>query len=606
VGKGIVEQLVLCAAAEMDSVKYHATMTDKLASQRARTAPRQWVDPPEVSDLSERLHHHPLLHRLLALRGLRTAAEAAAFLNSSPADLPDPFHLVDMELAVERITRAIVDAERIAIYGDYDVDGITSAAIMQLGLRRVVDDPSLIMVRLPTRAEGYGLNPQSIDELAATGVTLLIAADCGSTDAQNVAYAVSRGIEVVIIDHHHMACDGPEDAITISPARPGSGTYRETSAAGLCLLVMVGLETSQPLRARGIAGVSSQLVDLAALGIVADVSPMLGVNRNIVRDGLRLMRTSPRIGIRALCDSAGIDWRSLNTTYIGFNIAPRLNAAGRMRDPQQALDLLLTNDPLRAGDIASQLEVLNYERRRETEIIVNTVLNRQEDDQSSVDTLVLVESGFEWKTGILGLAAGKLVEQLGRPVILLSEQDGVASGSARSVDGYNVIQALHRHADILDRFGGHSQAAGLSLAAANIGALRAGLNEDAADSGVALPIDPQIAIDADIDLGDLTLETARLIIGLSPFGAGNPEPVFRLRNVRISRTESMGKDGSHLRMVLRGPAGEIRAPFFGAAYRAGEIRSSPTVDLLCTLSISHWNGPRLDVMVKDFRGASLP
>jgi single-stranded-DNA-specific exonuclease len=581
-------------------------MTDKLARQHARTAPKQWVDPPDVSDLSERLHQHPLLHRLLAVRGMRTAAEAAAFLDRSPAELPDPFQLVDMELAVERITRAIVDAERLAIYGDYDVDGITSAAIIQLGLQRVADDPSLIMTRLPTRAEGYGLNPESIDELAAAGATLLIAVDCASTDAQNVAYAASRGMDVVIIDHHHMECDGPPEAVTISPARPGSGIYREMSAAGLCLLVMVGLETSLPLRARGITGVSSQLVDLAALGIVADVSPMLGVNRTVVRDGLRLMRSSARTGIRALCDSAGIDWRSLNTTNIGFNIAPRLNAAGRMRDPQQALDLLLTNDALRAREIASQLEVLNYERRRETEMIVNTVLDRQNDDLTSEDALVLVESGVEWKTGILGLAAGKLVEQVGRPVILLSEQNGMASGSARSVDGYNIIQALHRHADILDRFGGHSQAAGLSLSASSIGALRAGLNEDAVSSGVVLPIDPQIAIDADLELGDLTLEIARLILGLSPFGAGNPEPMFRLRNVSILRAESMGKDGSHLRLVLRGPAGDIRAPFFGAAYRAGEIRATPTVDLVCTLSISHWNGPRLDVMVKDFRGATLP
>jgi single-stranded-DNA-specific exonuclease len=581
-------------------------MTEKIARQRSRTAPKRWAEPPDLPELPGRLHQYPLMHRLLALRGIRTAGEAATFLDRSPSLFPDPFQMADMELAVERITRAIVDVERIAVYGDYDVDGITSAAIMRLGLQGVANEPSLIQSRLPTRAEGYGLNPQSIDNFVSQGATLLIAVDCASTDESNVAYAQSRGLDVVIIDHHHMTCDGPAGAITISPARPDCGAYREMSAAGLCLLVIAALETSVPLRSRNIEGMARQLVDLAALGIVADVSSMLGVNRNVVREGLRLMREKPRTGIRALCDSAGIDCRTLNTTNIGFQIAPRLNAAGRMDDPQQALDLLLTSDPFLAREIAAHLEALNHERRRETEVIVNDVLDRQESEQQDSDSLVIVESATGWRTGILGLAAGKLAEQLGKPVILLSEQDGLATGSCRSVEGYNIIEALHRHADILGRFGGHSQAAGLTLATANLDALRSGLNEDAAASGLPLPVETRIQVDADLDLSDLTLETARLITALSPFGADNPEPVFRLCNVKILRAETMGKDNSHLRMVWRGPRGEVRAPFFGAAYRASEIRWSQQVDLVCTLAVRQWNGPQLDVKVLDFRGSELP
>ncbi|CAN5854826.1 hypothetical protein BH20CHL4_BH20CHL4_03790 [soil metagenome] len=580
-------------------------MTDLIARQRTRTAQKRWIDPPGLPAFSELLHHHPLLNQLLALRGVRSASEAAGFLDHQPAALPDPFRLTDMDLAVRRVTRAIVNAERITVFGDYDVDGITSAAIMQIGLQRVADDPSLIVTRLPTRAEGYGLNPVTIGEIAAAGATLLIAVDCASTDVINVAYARSLGLDVVIVDHHHMTGDGPFGAITISPAKPGCGIYREMSAAGLSLLLIAALESSDVLRKRGIIGAAQELVDLAALGIVADVSSMLGVNRRVVREGLRLMRGNPRTGIQALCELASVDWRTLNTMNIGFNIAPRLNAAGRMRDPQQALDLLLTNDPERARQIASELEVLNFERRRETEIIVNEVLDRQERDSSPIDSLVLVECGSAWNTGILGLAAGKLAEQVGRPVILLSEQGGIATGSSRSVEGFNIIEALHRRAVLLDRFGGHSKAAGLSLAAGNVDALRAGLNDDAGQSGITLPVDQRIRLDADIQIEDLTLDMARMIIGLSPFGIDNPEPVFRLRNVKILRCETMGKDGSHLRMVWRGPAGEIRAPFFGAAYRAEEIRPSQPVDLACTLSISHWNGPRADVKVQDFRTSSL-
>jgi single-stranded-DNA-specific exonuclease len=580
-------------------------MTDLKASQRNRTAPKQWIEPPGAPQLPESLHQHHLLHQLLAQRGIRSASEAAGFLDRSSQELPDPFRLVDMDLAVDRITRAIVDGVRIAIFGDYDVDGITSAAVMQLGLQRVADDPSLIITRLPNRAEGYGLNKAAIDEFVSAGVTLLVAVDCASTDEHNVDYARSLGMDVLIVDHHHMTTAGPSGAITVSPARPDCGTYREMSAAGLSLLLIAALESSEELRKRGIEGAASEAVDLAALGIVADVSSMLGANRSVVREGLLLMRKSPRIGIRELCSSAGINVQTLNTTNIGFNIAPRLNAAGRMSDPNKALELLLTDDPARARRIAADLEVLNYERRRETDAIVYEVLERHDRAASHEDPLVVIESAPAWKTGVLGLAAGKLAELLGLPVILLSEQDGVASGSARSVEGFNIIQALHRHADILGRFGGHSQAAGLTIDIANMKALRLGLSEDASKSGMALPVDRQLRLDADIETKDLTLDIARMIIQLSPFGIDNPEPVFRLRNVPVLRTETMGQDRSHLRIVWRGPAGEIRAPFFGAAYRVAEIRRSQPLDLACTLSISHWNGPRADVKVLDFRDSRL-
>jgi single-stranded-DNA-specific exonuclease len=483
------------------------------------------------------------------------------------------------------------------VFGDYDVDGVTAAAIMYLSLSQLAKVPDLVRVRLPTRAEGYGLNSTALKELADQGVDLLVAVDCASTDEDGVGYARSLGMDVLIVDHHHMSGSGPEGAITISPARPDAGTYREMSAAGLSLLVIAALTTRIP----GAEDICGSLMDLAALGTVADVSSMLGANRQIVREGLRAMRRDPRVGILALCDVAGIDVRSVSTSAIGFAIAPRLNAAGRMNDPKVALDLLLTNDVIHARSLATELEGLNRQRKVETDLVLADVMHRLEASNDRRDMPILVESSSRWSPGVLGLAAGQLAERSGRPVILLNELGEIASGSCRSVPGVNVVHALERHAHLIERYGGHSQAAGLTLKRANIDALRDALNCDSAAFGVSLPVDPILRLDAVIGSDDLTLDMAKAIMRLSPFGIDNPEPVLRLNGVIVQRTETMGKDGSHLRLVFRGARGEIRAPFFGAAHRAAEIRAPQKLDLACSLSVSQWNGPRLDVKVLDFR-----
>ncbi len=559
--------------------------------------------PQDAPEVRERLHDIPLLHTLLARRGLSTRVDAQAFLDHAELPLPDPGLLVDIALAVSRIEQAVTERERIAIFGDYDVDGITASAILFLALQPVVSYPDQVIIRLPTREEGYGMSPGAIRELAAAGVTLLVAVDCGSSDEEGVALARSLGMDVVIVDHHHMTTTGPAGAVTISPARPDCGIYREMSAAGLALLLAAALESSPAFDAFRRAGGAAQLADLAALGLVADVSAMTGPNRQIVRDGLRLMRREPRLGIRTLCDIASIDVRTLNTMNIGYGIAPRLNAAGRMANPRVALDLLLTRDPLEAQRLATELEHLNRLRQKETDQVIEEVCGRLASSVDLASSPLLMESSPEWRTGILGLAAGKLVERLGRPVILVREDGELASGSCRSVPGLHIVDLLRRHSHLLDRFGGHSQAAGLTLPIVNLPELRQQLLEDPAIQNMELPFEPELQIDAEIRAEHLTLDIARQIMRLSPFGAGNPEPVFLLPSVSIVRMETMGRDGSHLRMVWRGLQGEIRAPFFSAASRARELSPGQRADVACTLSISHWNGPRLDVKVLDFRPA---
>lgn len=569
---------------------------------RGRAAPRRWIDPSPLPGDIERLHDDDLLHAILARRGLRTRAAADAFLDHATTAIPDPYLLPDLDAAVERICRAVRDGERIAIFGDYDVDGITSAAIMWYALRPVVRDEQRLFVRLPTRDEGYGLSPVSLKEIAAAGSTLLIAVDCASTDQKGVSLARSLGMDVVIIDHHHMTNTGPDGAITISPSRPDGGHYREMAAAGLTWLVVNALEACPDFTPFRQTGGAASLVDLAALGTVADVSPMTGHNRPIVREGIRAMRRSPRIGLKYLCQVASIDLATVNTMKIGFGIAPRLNAAGRMSDPLPAFELLLTTDAARAHELAVDLNGVNLLRQSETEQVIEGVIELLLADQSRIHSPLLVESSREWRTGILGLAAGKLAERLGRPVILLRDDGAIATGSCRSVPGLHIVDLLRRHEHLLDRFGGHGQAAGLTLQLEHVSALREALANDAVLAGMNLPFIPELIIDAELPHQQITLDTAKRVMQMSPFGSGNPEPVFLIRNVSLLRAEVMGLDRSHLRLVWRGPLGEVRAPFFSAAERARELSTGARIDIACSLSVDRWNGQqRVDVRVLDFR-----
>jgi single-stranded-DNA-specific exonuclease len=571
-------------------------------SIRSKAAPRKWLmpQPPHVD--CEQLHEHSLLHALLAGRGFRRRAEAEAFLDHSASVLPDPGLLPDLDMALDRIDRAVRHGETIAVFGDYDVDGMTSAAIMTLTLQQAMPDPSRLIVRLPTRDEGYGLSRVALQEFADAGVDLLIAVDCASTDEQGVAIARSHGIDVIIIDHHHMTTTGPPGAITVSPARPDGGHFHEMAAAGLTLLVVHALQDLPSFSRFREQGGSGQLVDLAALGLVADVAPLTGYNRQIVREGIRAMRREPRPGLKSLCTVATIDLSTVNSVNIGYGIAPRLNAAGRMADPRLGFELLLAPDQVAAYPLASELDRLNHQRRAETEQVLHDVLTRLDDDPALEAAPILVESSDTWRPGVLGLAAGKLVELLGRPVILLREEGSVAVGSCRSVSGLHIAQLLKRHDALLERHGGHSQAAGLTIRREAIDEFRASLVDDAMLATMALPLEPELRIDAELSVADINLDIARLVMRLSPFGAANPEPVFVVPNVPIVRAEPLGKDNTHLRLVWRGPTGEVRAPFFGAAWRARELSIGCRVDVACTLSVDRWQGViRPDVKVMDFR-----
>ncbi len=569
----------------------------------------RWIDPEPLPAALPALHRDPLLAELLYRRGLRDADAAGVFLDAGPRPAPDPTLLPNMDRAVERVCRALEERETIAVFGDYDADGVTSTALLTRALRAATT-PDRVIPRVPTRAEGYGLSRNAIDTFHAAGATLLIAVDCASTDHEHVAYARESGLDVLVLDHHQMRDRGPDGAIVVSPQLPADPDcapppYRELCAVGIAYLLVAAL-AREGCRVDGLDGREPEtyLLDFVALGTIGDVAPLTDANRSLVRDGLRRLRERPRPGIAALCRRAGIDPADLSSIPVTFKVVPRLNAAGRMGDPQLALDLLLTDDPLEAERLAGEIEALNARRRAESSQIVEDAETLLRAQPGWMERRILVVRSRDWSGGVLGIAAGQLVERYGRPAIVLSDDGTVSRGSARSIVGFDIAGALARHDHLLDHHGGHSRAAGLTLPSAHVFGLTEALEAAIEAEGVPLAAEPEIRIDADVPLERLTLATARLLAGLEPHGAGNEPPVLRVRGVRVAKYNAIGADRRHLKLHVGVGRGTIPVVAWGAADRSSELLRDPVVDLLVALSIDHWDGQtRLQVEAKDFRPA---
>jgi len=561
-----------------------------------RIRSREWSDPAPVPSDLDPLHDHKLLHALLYRRGLRTRSEATTFLDSDPRAVIDPRLLPDFGRAVERIAAAVRNGERIGVFGDYDVDGTTSVAILGLALR-AAGAGDRTHIRLPHRSEGYGLSGAAIDEFSEAGVELLIALDCGSSNDGEVAYARALGMDVVIVDHHQMSGEGPEGAVVVSAYRPDGGALRELSAAGLTWLIVDGLYEAGLAVSADDAGADAYL-DLAALGLIGDVSAMTGASRSLTRAGLTSLAQRPRPGIVALARSAKVDLGCAGAVDLSFRITPRLNAAGRMADPSLALDLLLAPNPVVAQQLVLELEQLNIQRRLATDEITRAaeqMIRRQPAWESQ--PIVLVRSAG-WQPGVVGIVAARLMEVYDRPAVVLVEENGVLRGSMRAPDGFDVVRALDACSALLRTHGGHRAAGGLSLAVADADAFIEQLSALAADRPPASA--PVLQLDAELQEKHLNLEIARLVRSLEPFGPGNEEPVFVLRNTRLQKYDVMGQNKQHLSLTV-GNGRPVRAAFFDGAVRSRELVGARTIDVAFTLGESDWNGPRLDMYVKDFR-----
>jgi single-stranded-DNA-specific exonuclease len=530
----------------------------------------------------------PVVARLLCQRGFDDPERAARFLAPRLDHLHDPMALADMPVAVDRILGAIARRERIAIHGDYDVDGITSTVILRRALELLgADVAHFIPERLK---DGYGLQPAAIDRLHADGVALIVSVDCGIRGADAARRAHELGIDLIITDHHEPDAELPRALAVINPKRHDCA-YPDKYLAG----VGVALKLVQALCTR--AGRESWLpgfVKIAAIGTLADVVPLVGENRLIAKLGLDLLSHGPhRVGLRALLGVAGLTGKAIDSYHISFMVAPRVNAAGRMSTPDIATRLLLATDDAmedEANALALQLDSENVRRQEEEAAILSSAKKVVLTDPDIGARSILVVAGEGWHRGVIGIVASKLVDTFHRPAIVLSIEDGMAHGSCRSIPSFDMLGALERCAVLLTRFGGHKQAAGLALDASNVRAFRTAIN-DVADQ-VLGPDDlmPRLRIDADLTFRGISGNVAAEVATLAPFGAGNPRPVFAARGVEIVDGPRTLKE-RHLKMALRQEGRIFRAIAWRAAERHDYFTEhKAALDIAFSLEQNQYNG----------------
>ena len=512
---------------------------------------------------------------LLRARGMDTEEKARRFLHPSLADFHDPYALQDMDKAVNLIRKALAERQRILVYGDYDVDGVCASSIMLETLRELGGEAE---VRIPLRhSEGYGLHEDLI-RAAAKSFQLLITVDCGITNVKEVALAKSLGLKVIITDHHEPPETLPPADAVMDPLL-GAYPFRRLCGAGVALKICQAL--------LGMDGVEKRL-DLAALATVADVVPLVDENRIIVREGMLRMADSPRPGLRSLIEGAGIT-PPLRAEHLAYRLGPRLNAAGRLEDAMQGVELLTTADRAYAHAIAMHLEENNRLRQQaEQEMLILARKQVEETARFREDRVIIVE-GEGWNSGLIGLVAGKLCERYHFPVIVLSLQGENAVGSCRSIPGVNIYQMLSRCADLFVRFGGHEQAAGLTIPTPLIPELRRRLNlaiRQETDDKVFLPA---LEYDLSVSFRELTLESLDLLDALEPTGCGNPSPVFLVSDACVQQMRRVGADRSHLKLSLLDGGNTV---LDGIAFSMGEEadKGYSRVDALYTPSRNEYRG----------------
>ena len=553
-----------------------------------------------VARLSHELRVSPVTARLLSIRGLDDPLSARRFLFPSLDDLLDPNRLTDLPAAVDRILRAIANKERIAIHGDYDVDGVTSTVILRRALELLGADVTHF---IPERLrDGYGLQPASIERLHALGVALIISVDCGIRGVEAAARARALGLDLIITDHHEPDTELPQALAVINPKRHDC-SYPDKNLAG----VGVALKLVQALCIK--TGHTSWLpafVKVAAIGTLADVVPLTGENRVIAKLGLEMLSKGPhKVGLRSLLDVCGLIGKEIDSYHIGFVLAPRVNAAGRMSSPDIAARLLLASDEAmrdEARELAQQLDTENIRRQQEEADIVTAARKAVETDLEIGSRTVIVVAGEGWHRGVIGIVASKLVDAFHRPAIVISTDGDVAHGSCRSIPSFNMLGALESCGEVMSKFGGHKQAAGLTMASARVRELRARVNDHA--DGCLQPDDlrPRIWIDGALGFKSIDEQIASELTSLAPFGAGNPRPIFRASGVEIVDGPRRLKE-RHLKMAFRQDGRVMR----GIAWRASEreefvAEHRTAIDLAFSLEQDTWEGERyLQLSIADFK-----
>lgn len=537
-----------------------------------------------------------LVEKILINRGYATEAEREAFLSPDYEGLHDPLMLADMDKAAERILSGIESGEKMAIYGDYDIDGLSATALLIDGLSAMGAD---VKSYIPDRfEEGYGINTQALKTLKKQGVGLVITVDCGSVSFEPLEWASSAGLDVIVTDHHEPMAKLPSAFAIINPKRQDSHyPFADLAGVGVAFKLIQGLQTVALSKETDVgkrlpAGQEKWLLDLVALGTVCDVVSLTDENRILVFYGLQVFRRTRRVGLAQLAHVSGLELDGIDAHHFGFVLDPRLNAAGRLEHAQKALDLFIATNKNQALTLASYLDELNTERRRQQNEIYEMALLQAREQQNSP---VLVLSHPEWSHGIVGIVAAKILERFHKPTIVMQEIDGRAKGSARSLGGFSMVEALRAADDLLDKYGGHHVAAGCQLSSDQISEFRDRLNAYYYEQGYGdLRENPKPDLELD-DFSVLNESECLELEGLAPFGMGNPRPILYKRNAVLKQVKTVGDGGAHLKAEIGDGRRKLDAIGFGMGHQLDGL--SQEVDVWFDIEMNHYMG-RSNVQLK--------
>jgi single-stranded-DNA-specific exonuclease len=563
---------------------------------------KQWyLQQPATPEFTEQLGRGAILTTLLHQRGQRELEQAYQFLDATyPNGLHNPLLMHGMAPATTRIAHAITNQEPIAVYGDFDTDGVTAVALLQQAITAMGGS---IRPYIPHReTEGYGLNTGAIDDLAAEGTRLLVTVDCGISNVQEVAHARSLGLDVIVTDHHTPPATLPDALAIVNPKQPACAyPYQQLVGVGIAFKLVQAL-VKQGLPTHGLRG--RDMLDLVALGTIADLGPLDGENRILVKAGLDAIRLTQRPGLQALIKAAGLRQERIDSTAIAFMLAPRINAAGRIQDASLAYHLLLAEDSTTAATLAEELNQANRQRQQLTEEMYQAAREHAERENKHTNPIVLLHNQ-NYRQGLVGLVAAKLAEAWHRPVLMIERGDDESRGSARSVNGFNIIETLTICKDLFTRFGGHSMAAGFTIPTSRMDELEERLLAIATTTITDTMLSPRLTLDADIPLHDITWETLSQIQQLEPFGNGNSQPTLLSRNVEAIDIQTVGKQHQHLKLRLRANGSRpLDAIAFRLGHLAEPLRKHPHIDIAYTLETNEWQEYHsLQLNLKDFQQA---
>jgi len=547
---------------------------------------------------------NPIVSQILINRGITDLDTARRYLNPSLHDLHSPFLMKDMQEGVARLIRAVQGGETVAIYGDYDADGITSLAILYRFLHEFHES---VIYYIPDRVdEGYSLNRKAIDRLKAQDVRLIVTVDCGVSDREEIEYARTQGIDTIVLDHHEVPAALPAAAAVINPNRSDCPfPFKHLAGVGIVFNFLIALRGG--LRNIGFWAQRPypnlrDYLDLVALGTIGDLSPLVDENRIFARIGLELLNEDRRVGLKALRDTASLGNTVIDSGVASFALIPRINAAGRVGTPDDAVRLLLTEDPIEAQRIAARLDACNRERQRLEKTIFDEIMARIDSMGNAKEKGALVLASPEWHPGVIGIVASRVVDRFYRPTILISLKDGIGKGSGRSIAEFNLYEGLKLCDPLLISYGGHRYAAGISVKEGDIEKLDEVLGEIVKEGLVVQELVQETCIDAQCSLSQITHDLVSQFDRLAPFGIRNPEPIICSRNVQVSYPTVVGN--KHLKMRVYGDGVSCSSIWFNRGDYAQDVEGV-RLDIAYTPQINTWNGSSsIQLKVRDIAAAS--